>query len=495
VNQDGGTGIAAAPATERRPPGRWPVLAFLCAGVFLGAIDFYIVSIAIPDMLRSFPHTGITGISWVINGYTVTYTAALLPAGGLADSYGPRRVFCSGLAIFTLGALACAVAPSPAVLIAARLVQGAGGGTITPIALTLIVPRFPAERRGSAVGLWAATQSAAVAAGPSVGGVLVSALGWRAVFALQLPIGLIALGGARWALRADHRGEAHEQAGPRTHGRQLPDLAGVVLLGGAVGLFALGVVEAKAWGALSWPTDLAVATGLALGVAFVLRSLRRPAPVIDLRLLRIRAVRWANIAMVLAGLVMFALPFGLVLFLIGVWGYSPAKAGLAITPGPVVQAAAALLGARLTNRLGPRAVAVPGAVLLAAGTLIFALGAGAQPRYAAVVLPAILSTSLGLGFLITSLSSAVVGAVPAAQLASGTAISVTARAVGAIVSLSAFALLLGAAPGGTRTPAPYLSAWDVMSAVAVVLVAVTWTAGRGSGQAIRRRQNSAKGIK
>ncbi|HUC57673.1 MAG TPA: MFS transporter [Streptosporangiaceae bacterium] len=458
-------------------PGQRIVLAFLCAGVFLAALDFYIVSIAIPGMLRSFPGTGITGISWVIDGYTVTYTAALLPAGGLADRYGRRRVFLGGLMIFTLAALGCAIAPSAGVLVWARFLQGVGGGTITPIALTLIVPRFPAERRGSAVGLWAATQSAAVAAGPSVGGFLVSAAGWRAVFLLQVPVGLVAILGAVFALR----GEAPSAPRGAPGGHTLPDLLGVGLLGGAVGLFALAVVEAKAWGVLSLRTDVAFCCGLGLGVLFVLRTGRVKVPVVDLGLLRIRAVRLVNVAMVLAGLVMFALPFGLVLFLIGVWSYSPARAGLAITPGPVVQAAAALLAARITNRFGARAAAVPGAVLLAAGLSMLALGASALPRYPEVVLPAIVATSTGLGFLITSLSSVIVGAVPAAALASGTALSVTARAIGAIISLSAFALLLAAVPGGTRAASAYHLAWIVMSAIALVLVGVTWSARSGIG--------------
>jgi hypothetical protein len=167
----------------------------------------------------------------------------------------------------------------------------------------------------------------------------------------------------------------------------------------------------------------------------------------------------------------------MVLFLIGVWNYSPAEAGLAITPGPIVQAAAALTAARLTNRLSARAVAVPGAVLLAAGILALALGAGTTPRYPEVMLPAIVATSTGLGFLITSLSSVVVGAVPAAALGSGTAMTVTARAVGAIISLSAFALLLAATPGSTGAASAYHLAWVVMAAIAVVLVGATWFAG------------------
>lgn len=445
-------------------PPRWVVLTFLCAGVFLGAVDFYIVSVAIPDLLRSFPRAGITGISWVINGYTVTFTAALLPAGGLADRYGRRRVFLAGLAVFALSALACAFAPSAGVLVAARVVQGAGGGTITPLALTLILPRFGQERRGTAIGLWTATQACAVAAGPAIGGALVSGLGWRAVFWLQVPVGLIALGGTAWALRGDPPGE--------TARGQLPDLAGVGLLGGATGLFSLGVVQSNAWGVLSWRTDLALISGIGLGVVFVLRTLRHPAPIVDLRLLRNRLLRLANTAMLLTGLVMYAVPFGLVLFLIGVWHYSAARAGLAVTPGPIVQAVTALVAGRLINRFGSRAAAIPGAVLLAASTLIFAFGAGTQHRYLAVVLPAVITSSLAIGLLITSLSSVIVSQVPAAQLASGTAMSVTARAVGAVISLSAFALVLGSVHGGPHAPGAYRIAWVAMTVIAVAAIAV-----------------------
>jgi EmrB/QacA subfamily drug resistance transporter len=447
-------------------PRRWQVLTFICVGVFLGAIDFYIVSVAVPDMLRSFPRTGIANISWVFNGYTVTFTAALLPAGGLADRFGRRRVFLAGLGIFSLSALVCAAAPSADVLIAARLVQGVGGGTITPIALALILPQFPAQRRGTAIGLWSATQSAAVAAGPAIGGVLVSAVGWRAVFLLQLPIGLAALGGTAWALADDRPGGA---------ARALPDLAGVAMLGAAIGLPSLAIVESHAWGTLNWRTDLAFATGAGLGVAFVLRTMRHPVPVIDLGLLKIRAVRHANGAMLLTGLVMFALPVASVLFLTGPWGYSEARAGLAITPGPLAQAIAALSGGKLCNRLGPRTVAVPGALLLSAATLTLALATGPHSRYWAVVFPAMLASSAAVGLLVTSLSSAVVSQVPAAQLASGTSLSVTARAAGAVVSLSALALVLAAARGGTRTPVAFHTAWAAMAVVAAMLVVATGT--------------------
>src|SRR5260370_3515366 len=220
-------------------PRQRPALIFVCTGLFLGAIDFFLVSVAIPSMLRSFPHTGIAEISWVTNGYGVTFTAALLPAGGLADRFGRRRVFMAGLAIFTVGALACAVAPAAQVLIVARLVEGVGGGTMPALALTLILPQFRPERRGTAVGLWNATQSAALAAGPSVGGALVSAVGWRGAFLLQIPVGAAVLVGIAWALpTAAPRdvGVAGAPGPPAAVPGRFPDLPGVALLAAAIGL-------------------------------------------------------------------------------------------------------------------------------------------------------------------------------------------------------------------------------------------------------------------
>ena len=468
----------------RPVPRRWQVLSAICAGVFLAAIDFYIVSVAVPDLLRDFSHSGIAEISWVFNGYTITFTAALLPAGGLADRFGRRRIFLAGVAVFTLSALACATAPTAAVLIGARLVQGLAGGTITPLALALILPLFPGGRRGYAIGLWSAVQSAAVAAGPSVGGILVSAIGWRAVFGLQVPIGLVALGGAARLLARDHvtrddvtRDDTAGDRAPRV-GSPAPDLCGIALLAPGIALPSLAIVQSHAWGVLNWRTDVTLLAGLLLAAAFVRRSLRHRAPIVDLRLLGIRSLRRATVVMLFTGLVMYALTAAAVLFLTGAWGYSEARAGLAVTPGPVMQAAAALAGGRLCGRYGPRAVAVPGAVALAASTLTFALATGAQPRYWAVFFPAVLGSGAAVGLLVTSLSAAALREVPSASLASGTAITGVARAVGAVLSLSALALALAAVPDGTTAVRAYHLAWTTMAVFAAIVLISSFTIGK-----------------
>jgi EmrB/QacA subfamily drug resistance transporter len=455
----------AGPVRATVAPPRWQVLSAVYAGVFLAAIDFYIVSVAVPAMLRGFPHSGIAEISWVFNGYTITYTAALLPAAGLADRFGRRRVFLIGIAAFALSALGSATAPSAAALIAARLVQGAAGGTITPLALALILPHFPAERRGRAIGTWSATQSAAVAAGPSIGGVLVSAVGWRAVFALQVPVALAALAGA--ARTTGGGGVAPDRSSP-------PDLRGVLLLVPGIGLPALAIVESHDWGVLSWRTVTALAAGLLLGAAFTARSLRHPAPIIDLGLLRIRAVRRANSVMMLTGLIMYALPAAAVLFLTGVWRYPAALAGVAITPAPVMRAVAAIAGGRLCGRYGPRAVAVPGAALLAVSTLAF-LAAGGRSEYWAVFFPAMLGSGAGIGLMVISLSAAGLAGIPAQRLASATSMSAVARAAGAVISLSALALILSAVPGGTAGIRAYRLAWIAMAVISVIMLVASST--------------------
>jgi MFS family permease len=248
-----------------------------------------------------------------------------------------------------------------------------------------------------------------------------------------------------------------------------------LLLVPAIALPALAIMQSHAWGVLDPRTGAALAAGLLLGVVFVRRSLRQADPLIDLGLLRIRPVRRAGGVMLLTGLVMYALPAAAVLFLTGVWGYSEARAGLGVTPAPVVQAAAALAGGRLCGRYGPRAVAVPGAALLAASTLVFALAAGGQPRYWAVFFPAVLASGAGIGLLTTSLSAAVLSEVPPGQLASGSALSGMARALGAVVSLAGLALVLSAVPGQTTSARGYHLAWLIMSGLAVAAFTFAWS--------------------
>ncbi|MFD1541036.1 DHA2 family efflux MFS transporter permease subunit [Nonomuraea guangzhouensis] len=407
-------------------------LAVLCGSAFLGAIDVQLANIAFPDMLRSFPSSGLPELSWVFNGYAITFTAALLPAGGLADRFGYRRVFLAGLTVFVIGAALCAIAPSAGILIAARVVQGVGGGVITPLTLALILPYYPPERRGTAIGLWSATQSVATASGPSLGGLLVGVWDWRTVFFLHLPVGLVVLAGA-WRTLA--------RTPPSTPSR-LPDIVGLILLVAAIGLPSLAIVQSDAWGPGSPGTITALVAGVVFGVLFVRRARSHPAPIVDLKILRARSTQRANLAMFLLGLVMFALPLANILFLTRIWGYSETQAGLAVTPGAVAQVLTAPIAGRLAARTGHRRLALCGVVLLSLATACLAVATGGGQAYLTVVFPAVVVTGVGIAVLVTSLSGAAVAEIPPARLATGTALSVTSRACGAVIGVSALVLVL-----------------------------------------------------
>src|SRR3954447_26920279 len=169
------------------------IVAIACAGAFLAFLDATIVNIAFPDISRSFAGSGRDELSWVLDGYFVVIAALLVPAGGLADRFGHRRIFLLGVAGFTAASLLCAAAPSLPLLIAFRVVQGVAAAMIAPSSLAIVLDSFPVERRAAGVGLWGAAAAAAAAVGPTLGGSLVELSDWRLVFLVNLPLGAAVL--------------------------------------------------------------------------------------------------------------------------------------------------------------------------------------------------------------------------------------------------------------------------------------------------------------
>src|ERR671936_142313 len=207
---------------------KWQVLAVTSVAVFMGFLDVTIVNIAFPDIRASFADTSLAGLSWILTAYNIVFAALLVPAGRLADRVGRRRMFLVGLGVFVAASAACGLAPSVPALGAARAVQAAGAAALVPTSLALLLPEFPLEKRATATALWGATGAVAAATGPSLGGLLVDAVGWRAVFFVNLVIGLAALVPARRLLR-ESRGEARAP---------LADVAGTVLLVAGLGLLS-----------------------------------------------------------------------------------------------------------------------------------------------------------------------------------------------------------------------------------------------------------------
>jgi EmrB/QacA subfamily drug resistance transporter len=412
---------------------RWKVLLVTSVAVFMGFLDVTIVNIAFPDIRASFPDTSLAGLSWILNAYNIVFAALLVPAGRLSDRLGRRRMFFVGVSTFLAASAVCGLAPSVEVLVAARVVQAAGAAILVPTSLALLLPEFPLEQRATATALWGATGGIAAATGPALGGVLVEATSWRWVFFVNLAIGLPALIPARRLLRESR----DPNPGPLT------DILGIVLLVAGVGLLSLGIVKGKDWG---WDSAAVVGSLVASALvlaAFVARSARHPAPVIELGLLRVRSFAVANAGVFLFALGFYAVLLANILFLTGVWGWSVLRAGIAVTPGPLMAALSATVGGRLADRYGQRVVALPGGLLFAAGCLVFAAGTG-----------------VGLSF--AAWGSAAVAELPPSRFATGSAISATSRQIGAVLGIAVLVAVIGT-PSPEDALSTFHTAWVLMA--------------------------------
>ena len=431
---------------------RWKVLLVTSVAVFMGFLDVTIVNIAFPDIEASFSDTSLAGLSWILNAYNIVFAALLVPAGRLSDRIGRRRMFFVGVLTFLAASAVCGAAPSVEILVAARVVQAVGAAVLVPTSLALLLPEFPLEQRATATALWGATGAIAAAAGPSLGGVLVDAASWRWVFFVNLAIGLPALIPAR-RLLAEAR---NPNPGP------LPDLAGVLLLVAGVGLLSLGIVKGEDWG---WGGARVIGSLVAAAVAllaFVRRSARHPAPVVELGLLRVRSFAVANVGVFLFALGFYAVLLANILFLTEVWHWSVLRAGVSVTPGPIMAAISAPIGGRLADRFGQRVVALPGGLVFAAGCLVFAASIGGTPHYASEFLPATLLTGTGVGLSFAAWGSAAVAELPPSRFATGSAISSTSRQIGAVLGIAILVAVLGT-PRPEDAVSTFHTAWVLMA--------------------------------
>ncbi len=336
--------ITAAPAlpvewlSKRREPTAKAVLLVAAFGAFLAFLDSTIVNVAFPDIQRSFPDSSISSLSWVLNAYNIVFAAFLVAAGRLADLLGRRRMFVTGVVLFTVASVACAAASTVGQLIGFRVVQGLGAALLVPASLALVVQGFSPARRAHGIALWGAAAAIAAGLGPPIGGALVSASSWRLAFLVNLPLGVIAVVVARRALV--------ESRSPGR--RRMPDLRGATLLAVSLGLVTLAVIQGGDWGWASLAVLGAFAGSLLAFAGFILSSRSHPAPILDMALFRVRSFAVGNLTTVVAGMGFYAYLLTHILFLTYVWNYSLLQAGLAVAPAAFVAAAVAavLAGSR-----------------------------------------------------------------------------------------------------------------------------------------------------
>ncbi|HEX4722149.1 MAG TPA: MFS transporter [Pseudonocardiaceae bacterium] len=418
--------------TESRPS---TVLLVVSAAVFLASLDLFIVNIAFPTIRLAFPGADLATMSWILNGYTVVFAAMLAPAGRLADRYGRRLVFLIGVAVFTVGSAACALAPTIPLLVAFRVVQAIGAALVMPTSLALLLAAYPPAKRAVAVSTWAAVGGVAGALGPPLGGLLVE-LSWRWVFLVNVPVGVLALVFGPRVLRES-----------RESGSGVPDLFGAAALVVGVGALAWALVEAPDHG---WGSGAVLgAFGLAVVglVTVALRSARHPVPLLDLPSLRVPTLWLTCLAMLLFTIAFGSMLFGNVLFLTGLWHDSVIVAGLSLAPGPLMVVVVALtVGGRLTGRFGPGAVAAAGAVCFALGAAIWVWRIGPVPDYLGALLPGQLLTGTGVGLVLPSLSGVVGLVLPPHRWGAGSSMINTARQVGTVLGIALLIAIYGPKP-------------------------------------------------
>jgi EmrB/QacA subfamily drug resistance transporter len=432
--------LAATPdataATQRAQTSPWPVFWVASVASFLVSLDATMLYAAFGALRAGFPEASAADMSWVLNAYTVVYAAMLIPAGGLADAYGRKRVFLLGATLFIAASVACGLAGSVAWLIAARVLQAIGAALLTPASLSIVLAAFPQQQRALMVSLWGAVAGFAAAVGPTLGSFVAQTIGWPWAFFINLPIGAISL----W------RGARLLSESARSGTRRPVDLVGMALLIVGVGAIALAIVEADSFAWTRTELALTAATGAFALVAFIAWARRARDPLVDLSLFHHRTYRAANAATLSFGIA-FAIMFFAFFFYMGqVWHYDPALAGLAIAPGPLMVIPVAMVTGRLAGRYGHRPFLVSGSLLYAAAGLWFLLVPGDEPAYVAHWLPGLFLSGAAVGMVMPSLSGAAVSRLPAEQYAVGSAINQATRQIGAVIGVAITVLLIGHGP-------------------------------------------------
>lgn len=420
---------AHAPATASP----WPIFWVSSIAVFLVSLDSTMLYAAFGALRAGFPEATAADMSWVLNAYTVVFAAMLIPSGGLADTHGRKRMFMVGVVLFLAASAACGLAGSVAWLIAARVLQAIGAALLTPASLSIVLAAFSVSQRAVAVSLWGAVGGLAAAVGPSLGAFVVDTAGWPWAFYINLPLGALSLWYGASLLKESVKPDA----------RRRVDGVGMVLLMVAVGAMALAIVqsESPSWSRLE--LGVVAAMGVVALAAFVAWARATPHPLVDLALFKHRTYRYVNLATLSFGIAFAMMFFAFFFYMTGVWHYSLPRAGLAVTPGPLLVMPTAILTGRLAARMGHRPFLVGGALIYAASGLWFLLVPGEQPAYLTQWLPGLLLSGIGVGMVLPSLSGAAVSRLPAQHYAVGSAVNQATRQIGGVLGVAITVLMLG----------------------------------------------------
>jgi EmrB/QacA subfamily drug resistance transporter len=420
-----------------RPSFGW-ILGLTSTAYFMVVLDALVVVTALPRMQHDL-HVGIPTLQWTVNAYGITVAAGIITAAALGDRLGRRRIFVCGVALFTAASAVCALAPSAALLIAARAVQGVGGAVVLPLSLTILTTAFPAERRGTIVGIYGGLAGLAVAAGPLVGGAVTEGLDWHWIFWINVPLGVAA---APLSLRLL----------PESFGAPARlDFAGVALVSSGAVAIVWGLVRASVSG---WGSDEILATlsfGAVLLVAFVYWESRVSEPMIPLRMFGIPAFAAGNATTFLMSGAVFGAGFLVIQYAQLARGYSPLATGVRLLPWLATPMFVSPIAGALSDRIGRRPVIALGLLLQTLGFCWVVLHASVEASYLELAIP-LLVAGIGISMALPTVPTAVLSAVAPEEMGKASGVNTMMNRFGAVFAV-AIATAVFTAYGHLGSPA------------------------------------------
>jgi EmrB/QacA subfamily drug resistance transporter len=438
-------------------------------------LDALVVVTALPAIHRDLG-ANLSTLEWTVNAFTLAFAAGIITAAALGDRFGRLRIFTLGLSIFTLASVACALAPTATVLIAARAVQGLGAAMVMPLSLTILMSAFPAERRGAVVGIWGGLGGLGVATGPLVGGALTQGLDWHWIFWINVPIGIVAV-----LLSLLRLSESH---GPSTR----IDLPAVALVSGAATAIVWGLVKAGEEGWQSQTAMAALVAGAVLAGAFVAWERRAADPMLPIRLFCSRGFAAANATGFLMAGAIFSAAFLISQYMQFALGFSPLAAGLRLLPWTAAPLVVAPLAGMLADRVGTRPVMTAGMLLQAIGLGWFALQATAGATYGELVIPLIVA-GVGISMALPMVPTAIMNSVAPKDMGKASGVNSTTQRFG-----SAFAIAIASAVFASNGQIGSALSFDAGFRPALAMVAGLSLVGAltaVAGGSVRRQQANA----
>ncbi|WP_165802799.1 MFS transporter [Dehalogenimonas alkenigignens] len=413
----------------RKPDQRWKILAVVASAVFIVNLDVTIVNIALPNIIDDF-YTSFAAGEWVLNAYILVFAVLLIPMGRLGDVIGRKKLFISGISVFTVASALCGLAPDVGWLIGARALQAAGGAAMMPATLSILNVTFQENQRGLAMGIWGAAAGTAAAIGPILGGLLVGAFGWPSIFLVNLPVGAAAVYAGLKVVPESQEPNASRKL----------DLRGILAISAALGTLTFALVEGQG---LGWTSPIIIGLFCASAVTFIIfihTESRSPAPLVNLSLFRSRSFSAGNALGLLVMFCLVGVVFLIVMYLQVVRQFSPLVTGLMILPLPLALAAVSAFAGKLADRVPMRWI-MAGALALVSGSFLILSRITLDTAWPLVALP-LAAAGLGLGMVMAPLGAVVMASAPVEKSGSASGVLTSLRQTGAVLGVSVLGAIM-----------------------------------------------------